>query len=91
MTETKIPTTPAAHYTDNHEADGDDCGCWLPGGRLLVRCNKCKVDYLTEFVIEFAVFRCYDCGSAIFMPGMILEPSMIIDTDKLKSQLEGQP
>ena len=63
MSDTKTPTTPAAHYADNH---ADDCGCWLSGGGSLIRCKGCKVDYLALMVMEFSIFCCYDCGGAIY-------------------------
>lgn len=53
--------TPKAH---KKHTDGIPCGCWT-GQKNVTICRWCGACYDAWEVVEFAVFRCYDCGGGV--------------------------
>jgi len=53
--------TPKAH---KKHTDGIPCGCWT-GQKNVTSCRWCGACYDALEVVEFRVFRCYDCGGGV--------------------------
>ena len=57
--------TPKAH---KYHTDGKPCGCWLGydlfgSYKPYIACPYCGAAYNRDEVIEFTIWRCYDCGA----------------------------
>jgi hypothetical protein len=61
MSETINLRTPKAH---KKHTDGTPCGCWT-GQKNATSCRYCGACYDALEVVEFAVFRCYDCDGGV--------------------------
>ncbi len=54
--------TPRAHA---RHTDGVPCGCVTDLSRPAVLCQWCWAAYVPEEIVEFPVWRCYDCGGGV--------------------------
>jgi hypothetical protein len=55
------PCTPKAHKNHTNEVP---CGCWIGQG-ISISCRWCGASYLIDEVMEFPIWRCYDCGGSV--------------------------
>lgn len=78
---TAIPKTPRGHK--NHTPDVP-CGCWT-GKSASVSCRYCGASYELDALLEFPVWRCYDCGASVHRPEGLTMTDHLPDAELIKA------